>query len=668
MNKFQSIYFLPAILILFLLNSSVISQAKKTETGEITFEYKNTEIIQEAALLDIMLLPREKYFNKVNLEEDLGRLNKYYFDNGFFDVAIDTSTFFNSDDDKIDVKFIILENSQYIIKEIRLQGLDSLPLHIKNSIFSNMLIEAGNAYNKNKITQEKERIIGILQNNGYYYAQVDTTRSRIDSSRRGIIIGKFSEEMQKNPEYKNKVLVSVQFIGTKEVYRFGKISILIEKNKYGISKDIIRREIAFKEKDLFNRSKLVETERNFSKLAIIQLGRVVEDTILQDKSINMNVIVTLNNKYELTPSIYTSYQYNRLYLGANIEYKDKYFFGGGRTFSITTEGLYNSPFINGASVNFTLFQPFLFNRNISATFSPEIAYVNINKNISALIFRNLLRLSYFIADYTFYNNAYSDLTFDYVNLNFKITDEQQNITENFNTYFVNSVIGLNLVHNNRNNIFNPSKGFYHTISAESAGALPRLLTLINSSLLYSQYVKLRTVNSFYFDISDERATSIVATHFEIGDIIEYGRGENVIPVEKLYKFFMGGGNSLRGWGAQKGGILANPEGGGKFLLFGSLEWRRKPFPQRSILYPVWGVLFLDYGNVWESNKFFRMDQIALATGFGIRYDSFVGPIRIDLGFKLFDPMATVGDKWLWQQPENIFKTKYAIQFGLGNAF
>lgn len=668
MKKSQTYFYLPAAILVLLLTGSLFSQADKTETGDITFEYKKTEIIQEASLLDIMLLPREKYFNRVNLEEDIGRLNKYYFDNGFFDVAIDTVTSYDKDDNETDIKFIIIENSQYLIKEIRYQGLDSLPPSIKSSVYSSQLIEPGNPYNKNKISQERDRIIGILQNNGYYYAQIDTIRSRIDSSRRGIIIGKFSDEMQKNPEYKNKVLVRLRFIGTKEVYRFGKINIDIEKNKYDISKDIITREIAFKEGEIFNRSKLIETERNFSKLAIIQLGRVVEDTILPDRTIDMNVNITINNKYELTPSIYTSYQSNRLFLGANLEYKDKYFFGGGRTFSITTEGLYNSRYINGASINFSLFQPFLFNRNITATLSPEIAFLNINKNTSAVVFRNLLRLSYYIADYTFYNNAYSDLTFDYVNLNLKITDEQENELGNFKFYFVNSIIGLNLVHNNTNSLFNPSKGFYHTISAESAGALPRLLTLVNSSLLYSQYVKLSTVNSFYFDISDDRASSIVATHFEIGDIIEYGSGENIVAVDKLYKFFMGGGNSIRGWGAQKGGILDNPEEGGKFLLFGSVEWRRKPFPQRSFLYPLWGVLFFDYGNVWESDRFFRMDQIALAAGFGVRYDSFVGPIRIDLGFKLYDPLAPDGDKWLWQQPGNIFKSKYAIQFGLGNAY
>jgi outer membrane translocation and assembly module TamA len=81
------------------------------------------------------------------------------------------------------------------------------------------------------------------------------------------------------------------------------------------------------------------------------------------------------------------------------------------------------------------------------------------------------------------------------------------------------------------------------------------------------------------------------------------------------------------------------------------------------------VYFIDYGNVWENHKQFRFDQIALAAGFGIRYNTFVGPLRIDFGFRLYDPKANEGEKWLFQSFDQIFKPqKFAIQFGLGQAF
>ncbi|MBZ0202694.1 MAG: BamA/TamA family outer membrane protein [Ignavibacteria bacterium] len=658
-------------MVFFLYSAPVYSQGAKYETNDVDFVFKKTETFSDAALADILLLPKEKYFNRINLEEDLQRLNKFYFDNGFFDVMIDTSTSFIEEDKEVNVKFTIIENARYTVKEIKLTGLDKITDAAKTQVFQNKLINAGDSYVKNTISLEKDRIIGVLQDNGYYFAQIDTAISKIDSSRRGIIIGKYSDELQKNPEFKDKVLIRIRFIGTEDIYKFGSNSISIDKNKYNIGNNVIERELRFKTGDTYSKSKMLESERNFTKLAIIQLGRVLVDSVdINSKTIDTKVAITLNNKYEFTPSISAVYQSNRLFGNAGIEYKDKDFLGGGRVFSVSLEGLYNSINANAIVLSFSLFQPFLFNNDITATLTPQFALINFDENIEYVTSQNLLRLTYHIADYTFYSDAYSDLTFDYLTTRAKRDYVQDSIQyyKDQKSYSVNSILGLTLLHRNTNNLFNPSQGTFHTLTVESAGALPRLLSIFNKSLNYSQYVKLSTVNSIYQDISGGRAETILASHLEIGDIIEYGLGENVVPVAALYKFYMGGGNSLRGWRAQTGGILDDPSQGGNFLIEGSFELRRRPFPARSFLNPLWGVIFFDWGNVWETGGKFRTDQIALSTGIGIRYDTFVGPVRIDLGFKLYDPLGTVGNKWIWDKPSDIFKNKYAIQFGLGNAF
>ncbi|MCI0716002.1 MAG: BamA/TamA family outer membrane protein [Chlorobi bacterium] len=656
---------------LIFFASQFFSQGRY-ETGDIEFEFKKTETFDEAELLDILILPKEKYFNAANLGEDKQRINKYYFDHGFFDAIIDTVTNINREDKVINVKFIVIENSRYSIKEFKIEGLEKVPDNVKSGIYSESLIKAGDFYNKTLISSEKDRIGNILQNSGYLYAQIDTGRSRADSSRVGIIIGKYSELLQASPEFKNKVLVRMSFIGTEKVYYFGSIKINIPKDKYKLEKSVIERELKFKEGELFSRVKMLESERNFSKMPIIQLGRVEVDTVIESQSrTNIAVNITLTDKYELTPSISATYRDNRLFAGAGVEYKDKNFFGGGRVFTIGLEGLVHSININNFELSFSLYQPFFIRSSLTATFTSTIGLYNRNENQEFLYSQNLARFNYFIALHTFYNNAYSDLTFDYLRERAKkdyIDEDSALVTKGKKDYSVNSIVGLTLIHNDANDIFNPSSGFFHSITAESAGALPRFLALFNKSLLFSQYVKLYSNNNFYFDITGGRATTIIGKHFEIGDIIEYGRGSNIVPVSSFYKFFAGGGNSLRGWSAQTAGILANPSLGGNFLMEGSVELRRKPFPQRSFLFPVWFVLFLDYGNVWESDGKFRLNQVALATGLGIRYDTFVGPIRIDLGFRLFDPLAAEGNKWLWDKPRNIFRNKYAIQFGLGNAF
>jgi outer membrane protein insertion porin family len=144
-----------------------------------------------------------------------------------------------------------------------------------------------------------------------------------------------------------------------------------------------------------------------------------------------------------------------------------------------------------------------------------------------------------------------------------------------------------------------------------------------------------------------------------------------VPVQSQYKFFSGGGNSVRGWRAQDNGILNNKLDGGKFLFEGSFELRWMMFnTSQGILKDVGTVYFFDYGNVWETRREFRFKQIALAAGFGIRYYTFVGPVRIDVGFKLYDPSEINGKKWLFNYSfKDIFTIpRYSIQFGLGNAF
>jgi len=79
-------------------------------------------------------------------------------------------------------------------------------------------------------------------------------------------------------------------------------------------------------------------------------------------------------------------------------------------------------------------------------------------------------------------------------------------------------------------------------------------------------------------------------------------------------------------------------------------------------------LFLDYGNVWESHKDFTPKHIALAVGFGLRYFIFIGPIRLDIGFKLYDPSAPEGEQWLFDTFDRIFGDKYAFHIGIGEAF
>jgi outer membrane translocation and assembly module TamA len=100
---------------------------------------------------------------------------------------------------------------------------------------------------------------------------------------------------------------------------------------------------------------------------------------------------------------------------------------------------------------------------------------------------------------------------------------------------------------------------------------------------------------------------------------------------------------------------------------GSLELRVNTFRQlhNTLLDPIWFVAFVDYGNVWQRFDDLRLDQVAVAFGGGIRYDTFFGPFRLDVGWRLYDPAEVGNSKWITRRP---FFKNLAFHFGIGHAF
>jgi len=80
-----------------------------------------------------------------------------------------------------------------------------------------------------------------------------------------------------------------------------------------------------------------------------------------------------------------------------------------------------------------------------------------------------------------------------------------------------------------------------------------------------------------------------------------------------------------------GAFLSQPKGGTR-LLEGSVEFR---FPVGGRLWE--GATFLDFGQVWDEEANFALADVwadlKFTPGFGVRYFSPIGPIRVDLAYR-----------------------------------
>ena len=112
-----------------------------------------------------------------------------------------------------------------------------------------------------------------------------------------------------------------------------------------------------------------------------------------------------------------------------------------------------------------------------------------------------------------------------------------------------------------------------------------------------------------------------------------GDPEIVEDLPASERFFAGGDTTIRGFALDTVGApkTISPRGfprGGNGLLILNAELR----------VPVWrevgAAVFVDGGNVWERVTDFDIGELRGSAGFGLRYRSPIGPVRLDLGFKM----------------------------------
>ena len=167
---------------------------------------------------------------------------------------------------------------------------------------------------------------------------------------------------------------------------------------------------------------------------------------------------------------------------------------------------------------------------------------------------------------------------------------------------------------------------------------------------FSQYFKTELDYVKYFGFSGKK--NVLAFRSYFGVAIPFGNSSNIPFVES---FFAGGPNDNRAWtpydlgpGRSKN---INEFNEANLKLHFSLEQRFNLFGAFD------GALFIDAGNIWNAfgnvendpqstfTNFNSLKDIAVGSGFGIRYDFSFFVLRGDIGFKTYDPSLEMDNRW-----------------------
>jgi outer membrane translocation and assembly module TamA len=135
-----------------------------------------------------------------------------------------------------------------------------------------------------------------------------------------------------------------------------------------------------------------------------------------------------------------------------------------------------------------------------------------------------------------------------------------------------------------------------------------------------------------------------------------GETEIIEDVPASERFFAGGDITIRGFPLDRVGAPNTiseqgfPKGGNAVLILNA-----------ELRVPVWGdfgaAFFIDGGNVFDRVTEFDVSELRGSAGFGLRYRSPIGPIRLDLGFPM--DRRVIGGK---------LEKRSVLHFSIGQAF
>ncbi|WP_417860064.1 BamA/TamA family outer membrane protein [Winogradskyella sediminis] len=289
------------------------------------------------------------------------------------------------------------------------------------------------------------------------------------------------------------------------------------------------------------------------------------------------------------------------------------------------------------------------------TIAQDINYIGDDESL----FDSSLSNSYAPAD-IFINNVLEGNTSltsnddDYVTVN-NIEERKERLTEN--NLIVSS--SFDYIKDKRKNIFDNDFSVFK-MRLELAGNLLSSISSVAGAtkndagnyevfgVAFSQYIKTEIDYVKYVDLGRQ---NVLAFRSYAGIAIPFGNS-NSIPFAE--SFFAGGPNDNRAWTAYNLGPgssqSTNEFNEANFKIHLSAE-------QRFSLFGAFqGAIFVDAGNIWNVldnvtdegatfTDFNSLKDIAVGSGFGIRYDFDFFVLRFDIGFKTYDPSLDENKRW-----------------------
>ncbi len=648
-------------------------------------------------------------------------MKSYLFNQGYFYAKIKDTVVFKK---KVAfVSYNIQAGNNYLINKVNYFVDDSnIARIVRNQSYASVF-KKNRIYNYAMFDEERSRLVKLVRNNGYYQFNQENIRFEIDTLDKAFLKDvenplenaiNFIATTRSNKKPTNDVDVYIKTIedSSNIPYRFGWVHVypdysgaadlLYDSTKHVDSQGgiqffyhenyvhskVLAEHIFQKPGQLYGQDDHDRTTVKLNELGIFQYIRIQLIDNQSDSTINCNIFLNKNKRYDLNASFEVS-NGSTYFLGnaATASFRNKNFGKGANLLVLALNGgvelLYNEKTGENFGDHFSI-QTKYYGLNTSLDFPKFLAPVNSDLfrhfNLPHTIVTagaNVVdRVQYFTlvntSAYFKYNwrattNQTWELSPAFVNiirLPRKTADFQARLDTNAllsASYKENFIEGENLTYTYNNIEKRKGKNYLRLkTSLEEAGGLLGGINSLGYALSdlfkinYAQYFKLDVDLQQFFTLPH----SIVALRFYSGVGIPYGSAA-VLPYVKQY--YVGGSYSLRGWRIRTLGPgsynntsqnAANTlDRTGDIKLEANGEYRFPIVPLFAGTIKMNGAFFADAGNIWLSRKStvspggeFDVNKlgkdIAMDVGAGTRFEiaSFL-TLRLDVAMPVKKPYS-----------------------------
>ena len=621
-------------------------------------------------------------FDPALLARDLDRIERYYRARGYYEAKVTAARIVKTDEHRVRVEIRMHEGVPVRVVQMTPRGTEKLPLDVGVAAIEAIQLKRGEPFDEALYEESKRELLNALADRGYAFARVKG-QAQLDLARHEATVW---FDVDPGPP---AVYGPVRIVGLQE-----------------IPERPVRANLSIEEGAPYSRAELEDARNALINLGVFATVEVQQD-IAEPETKRVPVTVRVQESALRTLRLGGGTRLDVLEWSSHLSigWEHRNFLGGMRRFSIDTKPgvvfyptridnlvaprellpknaaraeLRQPAFIEGRTTGFLATE-----FNIYPVLYPDLGKdeeenvigfyeVKANTGLERAFFGHHL---YLTPSYNWQANfpfAYIGVTRDGLDRVFVSYPE------------ILAVIDF------RDDPIEPHSGFFFSNSAQVAGYI------FGGD---ASDVKIRPEARTYVPVS---RTVTFATRATVGFIFPGNYGDTlqdptaddspdpaVVRDQQLLlfrAFYSGGPNSNRGYafrGVGPHGVLwfvlppnitcqgdeaDRPECfrplGGLTLWEASVEVR---FP---IAGPVRGATFVDASDVTREVAQIRFDFPHLSAGLGMRYATPVGPIRLDVGYRL--PFAqNVGEESLRRQegdPSEILGLPVAVHFGLGEAF